>query len=189
LNLLDRSAILLVSIALSVGLIALLSGFFASRDQGTVLVSRTVTGKRFRDLGDAVLRPGQPRPRYDSNPPTSGAHLPVAVTQDAVRLNEDQVLGALAAGDVVIAYGGPLPPPGLSTLASALAPSFTPALAQAGQAVILDQRPGTLGLIGLAWAHMIRVADASSPSLRAFAAYWLGHGAPRRRSANRRVRP
>jgi Protein of unknown function (DUF3105) len=189
LSLLERSAILLVSIALAVGLIALLSGFFASRDQGTVSISRTVTGKRFRDLGDALLRPGQPRPRYDSNPPTSGAHLSIPVTRDGVQLNEDQLLSALAVGDVVIAYAGGAPPPGLPTLASALAPSFTPALAQAGQAVILDQRPGTVGLIGLAWAHMIRVGDASSPRLREFAAYWLGHGAPRRRRAKPRARP
>jgi hypothetical protein len=181
LSLRERSAILLVSIALSVGLIALLSGFFASRDQGSVLVSGPVTGKRFRDLGDAVLRPGQPRPHYDSNPPTSGAHLTVPVTQDQAQLGTDQLLGALAAGDVVILYPGPAPPPGLPTLAGALAPGFTPALARAGQAVILSSRPGTIGVIGVAWAHMIRVRNATDPRLREFAAFWLGHGAPRHR--------
>jgi hypothetical protein len=101
------------------------------------------------------------------------------VTRDETKLNNDQLLGALAAGDVVILYGGAQPPPGLTTLAQALGPSFTPALVQSGQAVILGRRPGTAGLVGLAWAHMIRSASVLDPRLREFAAYWLGRGAPR----------
>jgi hypothetical protein len=180
LKLLERFAILLVALALAAALIALLSGFFASRDQGSVSLGTSVTGHRFRDLGDATLKPGQRHPAYDSVPPTSGAHLPEPVTRDQVRLNEDQLLQALAAGDVVIAYGPRRPPTGLMTLARALAPPFTPALARAGQAVILDWRPATVGLIGLAWAHTLRVRIPDDPRLREFAAFWLGRGAPRR---------
>jgi hypothetical protein len=88
----------------------------------------------------------------------------------------DQVLTALASGDVVILYGQRRPPGPLQTLARALAPPFSPALARSGRAVILAHRPGTSGLIGLAWAHMLRVADASDSRLRDFAAYWLGRG-------------
>jgi hypothetical protein len=181
LNLLERGAIVLASLALSAGLIALLSGFFTSRDQSSVSISSSVTGHRFRDLGDGVLKSGQRRPAYDSRPPTSGAHLPEPVTRDQVQLNEDQVLQALAAGDVVIAYAGRRPPAGLTTLARALAPPFTPALAAAGQTVILDRRPGTVGLIGLAWAHILRARSPSDPRLREFAAFWLGRGASRSR--------
>jgi hypothetical protein len=180
LTLLERAAIVLVSLALSAGLVALLSGFFTSRDQGSVSVGAGVTGKRFRDLGDAYLKPGQRRPGYDSVPPTSGAHLPEPVTVDQAQLNVDQLLQALSVGDVVIAYGGPSVPSGLTTLARALAPTFSPALARAGEAVILDRRPGTRGLIGLAWTHTLRAGSAYDPRLREFAAFWLGRGAPRR---------
>ena len=178
-SLLERAGILLASLALSVGLIALLSGFFTSRDQGAVSISAGVAGHRFRDLGDRQLKPGQRRPRYDSDPPTSGAHFPAAVTRDQVSLSDDQLLQALAAGDVVIAYAGAQPPAALTTLALALAPPFSAALAGPGQAVILARRPGTAGLIGLAWAHVLRVRTPTDPRLREFAAFWLGRGAPR----------
>jgi hypothetical protein len=180
LKLLERAGILLASLALTAGLIALLSGFFTGRDQSSVSGTTSVAGQRFRDLGDAILRPGQRRPAYDSNPPTSGAHFSEVVTRDLVPLNEDQLLQALASGDVVIAYGEHSPPAGLTTLARALAPPFSPALARVGQAVILAPRPATAGLIGLAWAHMVRVRVAADPRLREFAAFWLGRGAPRR---------
>lgn len=177
---LERAAIVLTSLALSFLLIALLSGFFTSRDEGALSGTPAIAGQRFRDLGDASLTPGQPAPRYDSNPPTSGAHLPAQVTMDQAALDDDQLLSALATGDVVLLYGTSAPPPGLTTLAAALAPPFTPALALTGGALILARRPGTSGLIGLAWAHMIRVPAASDPRLREFAGFWLGRGEPRR---------
>ena len=78
----------------------------------------------------------------------------------------------------MVMYGGAKPPPGLRTLALSLAPPFTPALAAAGQAVILARRPGTAGVLGLAWAHMLRVPSAARPALlRTFTQYWLGRGA------------
>lgn len=175
-SLLERAAILLASLGLSVGLIGLLSGFFASRDQGALSVPAKIAGQRFRDLGDATLEPGQRRPAYDSRPPTSGAHIREPVTSDEATLNNDQLLEALAAGDVVILYGSADSPGGLPTLARALALPFTPALARAGQTVVLGRRPGVVGLIGLAWAHMVRVRSAGDPRLREFAAFWLGHG-------------
>jgi hypothetical protein len=70
--------------------------------------------------------------------------------------------------------------PGLPTLAREVAGPFTPALAASGQAVILARRPGTAGLIGLAWAHMLRVSTPEEPPLRQFLQFWLGRGAPRR---------
>ncbi len=175
---LERIAVVVVALAVSVGLIGLLSGFFQSRDQPGVSGNpNAVIGLQFRDLGHAYLVPGAPRPAYDSIPPTSGAHIPQAVRRDGTRLNDDALLQALELGDIVIMYGTPAPPAGLHALARRVAGPFTPTLAAAGQAVILAERPGTSGLIGLAWTRMVRVRTPGDPSLRAFAEQWLGQGA------------
>src|SRR5262249_7514647 len=134
---LERVAIVVASLALSFGLIAVLSGFFAGRDQAGVSITQTGPGSAFPDLGATHLKPGQKRPEYDSTPPTSGAHFPKAVTRDEAELDDDQLLTALEAGNVVFMYGTNKPPPGLRELALRLAGPFTPALAAAGQAVIL----------------------------------------------------
>jgi Protein of unknown function (DUF3105) len=170
-------AIAIASLVLSIGLIVLLSGSFAGRDQGVVSAAGAGPGQAYADLGHPIPGPGE-RVRYDSIPPTSGAHLPATVGRDGAALNDDQLLQALQVGDVVLMYGSPQPPPGLTQLASSMAPRFSPALADAGQAVILATRPGTSGIVGLAWTHLIRVRDASDPALRAFATFWLGRGAP-----------
>jgi len=175
----ERVVIVIASLVLSIGLILLLSGYFAGRDQPAVSGGGTTgPGQAFSDLGHAALRPGQPRPAYDSDPPTSGPHVPEAVTADGATLNDDQLLQALQVGNVVIAYGTRQPPAALSAFARSVAPPFTPALAAGGDAVILDHRPGITGLVGLAWAHLIRAQKASDPALAQFVAFWLGRGAP-----------
>jgi hypothetical protein len=171
-------AIVAAALALSVGLIALLSGFFAGRDQAGLAGAGAGPGRAFKDLGHAILRPGQPRPRYDTDPPTSGAHLPEPILHNEARLNDDQILQALEVGDVVIVYGTRDPPPGLLAFARSVAPRFTPILAAAGQAVILVHRPHGTGLKVLAWAHMASVSGAADPRLRQFVQFWLGRGAP-----------
>ena len=178
---LEPLGILLASLALSAGLIAALSGFFAGRDQPGLSRSTGPPGQAFRDLGHAHLAPGHARVRYDSDPPTSGPHAPELVLHDETPLNDDQLLEALELGDVLILYGGPTPPTGLAALARTVSYSFTPAVAAAGQAVILVPQRGTVGLIGLAWTHVIRVSRADDPRLRQFAAFWLGRGARARR--------
>jgi Protein of unknown function (DUF3105) len=175
---LERVAIGLAALVLSVGLIALLSGFFAGRDQAGVSGTADAVGQKYKDLGNAHLSPGQLRPAYDSDPPTSGPHIPEPVLRDQIRLNDNQLLQALEDGNVVIDYGGIRPPTGLLTLAKSVAGPFTPALAASGQAVILSRRPGTTGLIGLAWTHMLRVNGPNDPNLRAFAEQLLGEGSP-----------
>jgi hypothetical protein len=80
----------------------------------------------------------------------------------------------------VLLYASRTPPPGLRALSLRLASPFTPALAAAGQAVILARRPGAVGVVGLAWAHAISVRDPQDPRLSAFAQFWLGRGAPGR---------
>ena len=175
---LELVAIGVISLALSVVLILLLSGYFAGRDQASLSGAVNGPGAAYRDLGDVTLRPGEPRPAYDSNPPTSGAHVPEAVLQDGAPLNDNQLLTALARGNVVFMYGGARPPAGLAALASTIAGTFTPALARAGQAVILARRPGTVGVLGLAWTRIVQVTGPEDPLLHQFAQYWLGRGAP-----------
>lgn len=176
---LERVAIGVASLALSIGLIAVLSGFFAGRDQAGVSVSTPPIGQQFPDQGNRLLRPGQPRPSYNSDPPTSGAHVAAPIRRDQVKLSDDQLLTALANGNVVITYPGRNPPRALVALQHDIAGPFSPGLAASGQAIVLARRPGTVGLIGLAWAHMVRVSAADDPLLKQFTQYWLGRAAPR----------
>ena len=176
----ERLAIVLASLALAGGLIALLSGFFAARDQAGVTGALTGPGQAFLDQGHAILRPRRPRPRYDSDPPTSGPHVPEPARRNEARLNNDQILQALQVGDVAIVYGTRDPPPGLLAFALRTAPRFSQALAAAGQAVILVHRPHYPGVVALAWAHLLRVSGPADPRLRSFVEFWLGRGAPSR---------
>jgi hypothetical protein len=171
---LERVAIALVSLALSIGLIALLSGFFASHDSGSLSGQASGPGQSFPDQGDAVLVPGQLRPPYNSDPPTSGPHVPRVVTRDGVALSDDQLLSALSRGNVVLLYSGRSAPAALRTLASSLAGPFAPALAAAGQAVILSPRRGTSGIVAVAWNHLLRTGQPTDPQLREFVSFWLG---------------
>jgi hypothetical protein len=102
----------------------------------------------------------------------------LAVTRAGAPLNDDQLLSALQMGDVVILYGTRRPPAGLEQFARTVAPPFTPDLAATGDAVILAPRPGTAGILAVAWAHLLRVGRASDPLLREYVGFWLGRGAP-----------
>lgn len=172
---LERLAIAAASVALSVGLIAVLSGFFTSRDAAGIAAG-SAPGQAFPDLGHRALANGQPRPAYDSSPPTSGPHRRQPISRDGVAIDDDQLLTALQAGNVVVFYPAPTPPAGLSALARDVAGRFSPALAAAGQAVILAPRPGVHGVVALAWTRMERVNSTRDPALRAFVKYWLGRG-------------
>jgi hypothetical protein len=181
-RLIERLMILAVSLAIAIGVIAILSGgLLAGRDTPGVTGTDTGPGVRFRDQGDAHLRAGELEPIYDSDPPTSGPHIPATVTADDVQITNDQLLQALEVGDVVLMYGSHRPPAALTELAAGIGPRFTPALAASGDAVVLAYRPGTAGVIGLAWAHMLRAGSASGPALRSFAQFWLGRGAASQR--------
>jgi hypothetical protein len=186
-RLIERGAIVVASLVLSVGAIALLSGYFAGNDSAGVSGGSVGPGTAFKDLGDAYLPPNRLQPPYNSDPPTSGAHVPEAVTRDDRPLDDNQLLQALSLGDVVIMYGGKAPPPGLSALVAQLGGAFTPALAATGQAVILSPRPGTSGLIALAWTRMLHLESTADPLLRTFIEFWLGKGAPE--AASRRTLP
>lgn len=170
---LERGAILASSIALAIGLIALLSGYFTRHDAPAVTGGAEV-GLHFTDQGDELLAPGSRHPPYDSVPPTSGPHVPVTLRTDHGPLSDDEILQALSDGDIVIAYGTPRPPVRLLDLVDALAGPFTPALAASGQAIMLDHRPGTPGLLALAWTRMLRARGPADPLLRQFVETYLG---------------
>lgn len=178
-KLLERLAIVIAAVVIAVGIIALLSGgLLAGRDTPGVSGPGAGIGTVYRDLGHAHLAPGELRPPYDSEPPTSGAHIPVPVTRDRVPISDDQLLQALEVGDVVFMYGGPGVPVGLNALAARIAPPFSPGVAAAGQAVILARRPGTPGILGIGWTRLVHVSSAADPLLGSFARSELGRGAP-----------
>ena len=178
-RLLERTAIVVVALAISVGVIALLSGgLLAGSDEPGISGNGAALGIKFRDLGHMHLAAGSLHPVYDSVPPTSGAHVPAPVKRDETPISVDQLLQALEVGNVVILYGTRSPPSGLRALADSISAPFTPALAASGQAVILARRPGTRGLVVLAWTRLLKVASVRDPNLRSFAEQWLGHGAP-----------
>lgn len=184
-RLIERLLIVVAAFAVAIGVIALLSGgLLAGHDSPGVSGAASGPGVAFPDQGNAPLKAGQARPAYDSEPPTSGPHVPAATTANNAQLTDDQLLQALSVGDVVFMYGTPKPPAHLAAVADGIAPAaFSPALAATGQAVVLARRPGTTGVIGLAWAHMVHVRSPTDPTLRSFAEYWLGRGAPRRTGA------
>lgn len=104
------------------------------------------------------------------------ASAPAPIRRDAVRLSDDQLLHALALGDVVLVYGTSAPPPQLRALQEQVSGPFDPVLAANGAAVILAHRPGTDGVVALAWRRILRAPTPSEPELERFAEYWLGRG-------------
>jgi Protein of unknown function (DUF3105) len=170
----------LVALAGGIGLLL----FFVARDDAPVNSNGDEAGEvrgpgqAFPDQGARHVPPGQRgEARYNSDPPTSGPHVAQAVRGDAIALTDDQVLHALELGNVVLAYGSAAPPPALRRLALETSGPFDPALVQAGQAVLLDRRPGTAGAIALAWRHLLRTSSPADPKLRRFVEFWLGRGA------------
>jgi hypothetical protein len=174
---LERIAIALCSVALASFLIALVSGYFTGHDIAQV-AGDTAVGYRFPDQGDALLSPGTLRPPYDSEPPTSGPHLPLSVRRDEAELNDNQILQALSVGDVLFVYGTRRAPRGLKALATRIAGApFSRSLSASGLAVILVRRPGTRGVLALAWRRMLPLHKVDPILLSAFAQSWLGRGA------------
>lgn len=155
--LLRAGIVVLLALAGAVGILVVLS----SRDASPV---------------SSPSGPGQSGPIRAAVPPISGTHRAVSVTRDDAPISDDALVAALSSGDVVLVYGSGQGPPALHALALALAPPFSPALAAAGGAVILTPRPGTTGILALAWRHQLRTATPADPALRDFVDFWLGRG-------------
>ena len=169
--------IALAALVVTAGALALAVLVLSSRDDAAVHAP-SGPGRVYPDRGARHITPAQRGAvRYDSEPPVSGPHVPVPVTRDGAELSDDQILHALEVGNVVLVYGTRTPPRALRVLANDVAGPFDPALVRAGQAVVLARRPGTPGVVALAWTRLLRVPRADDPRLSAFAEGWLGRGA------------
>jgi hypothetical protein len=165
------------AVVLVVGL-ALLALAFNSRDDAEVGATAG-PGAQEPDRGAAHLPAGQRAEVPAGELPASGPHRPDPVVSERRRLSDDQILHALELGDVVVLYDAPEPPAALVRLQEEVAGPFDPALAAAGQAVILARRDGAGPATALAWRRVLRAGSASDPALRDFAEALLGRGAKR----------
>jgi len=155
---LRRLGLTLLTIAVAVAGFVLVLLFFESRDDSQVPQSAGA------DAPGQVVSDQQE------------ARRPAAIRRDRVALSEDQLLHALALGDVVLLYGTSAPPPQLRALQQQVSGPFDPVLAANGAAVVLARRAGTDGVVALAWRRILRAPSAADPALEAFANYWLGRG-------------
>jgi hypothetical protein len=173
-----RALRLAAAAVVAVGAVVVLLLVLQSRDKSTFSgdVTSAAPGRLLPDQGNAHTRPPAGF-RFASDPPASGPHLPVHVPAEGT-LSRDALLHAVELGDVVFAYGDPADAPLLRGLRDDVA-GADPALVAAGQAIVLDLRPGTAGVIAVGWRRLLRVAKATDPRLRAFADAQLGHGAAR----------
>jgi hypothetical protein len=143
----------------------------ANRDSSGV-TKASGPGTLMPDRGSQHVNGPQTPASPPDDPPTSGPHRPEKVTRDQTPLSDDQLLEALHLGNVVFAYDGS--PAELRKIQDEISGPFDPELAAAGQAVILDRRPGVEGTIALAWRRELRSDDPAR--LREFADAWLGQG-------------
>jgi hypothetical protein len=161
---------------LAIAACAVLITIIANRDSGEVTRSTGVSGggvlepDRGSAHADGPRTPASP----PDDPPTSGPHRPDQVTRDRTELTDDQLLEALHLGNVVLTYPTAQPPAALTSLQQDVSGPFDPAVAAAGQAVILARRPGSKGIVALAWRRELRSDDPAQ--LRAFADAWLAQG-------------
>jgi hypothetical protein len=159
---LRRALLAVLGVAVAVGVVLVVVFVLSSRDES--------------DLSSAPAGPGEVQPE-GADPPASGKHGDALVTRDRRPLSDDQLVNALALGDVVILYEGSRPAPALVKLQRDVAGPFDAELAAAGQAVILAPRKGAGPATALAWKRILR-ADPGDPALQDFAEFWLGRGIP-----------
>ena len=158
-----RALLVVVGVAVAVAAVAALVLVLGSRDES--------------QLSTAAQGPGQVQPD-GADPPASGPRTDALVTRDRRPLSDDQLVNALALGNVVILYEGPTPPPALVRLQREVAGPFDAELAAAGQAVILAPRRGAGPATALAWKRIERADDPADQRLHEFAEFWLGRGIP-----------
>ena len=137
---------------------AVLITILANRDKAAVHsedVAALEPDRGAEHVEDGPQTPASP----PAEPPTSGPHRPEPIDADRTELSDDQILEALHLGNIVIAYEGD-PPTDLQQ------DPFSPELAAAGQAVILDHRPGIGPTTALAWRR--RATDRLSEFIDAY---------------------
>ena len=164
-------AIVIVAGAACIGLISVLT----ARDSSDVSSGPSGPGVVEPDRGAKRLGASSPDTPASppALPPTSGPYHAATIARDQTALSDDQILTALALGNVVLAYDKTPP----TAVQNDVSGAFDPSLAAAGQAVILDHRPGVGGVQALAWRRRLKASGPDDPALREFAEAWLGHGA------------
>jgi hypothetical protein len=170
---------------IAVGVLALVLAVLAGvlilavgRDDPSVGGGNNGPGVQYPDQGKDHLALGEePKVKFNSDPPTSGPHIPDPVLRDGIRLTQDQELQALERGNVVVFFDDARIGRGLRKLQRRLTGPYLPAVGAAGGALILDRRPGTKGVIAASWRHLLAVKSPNDPQLLAFANYWIGRGA------------
>jgi hypothetical protein len=177
---LRRSGLVALAVAAGVGIAVLAVVILSSRDDSTF--EKVVgPGRLHPDQGSRHLHPGTPHAgfQYASDPPTSGPHALTSLTRDDAELSNDELLTALEAGDVVLVYRDAGLRPSLRALQRDVAGPFDPAVARAGQAVVLalGGSSGGAAITALAWRHSLVASSARDPQLREFVEFWLGRGA------------
>jgi hypothetical protein len=140
-----------------------------------LLLIVVLAGRDSSQVESGVSGPGVvERGATGDGPPTSGPQRDAPVPADRTELSDDQIVAALALGNVVIAYEGEAP----TAVQEEVSGPFDPELAAAGQAVILAKRPGVGGVQALAWQRRLVASGPDDPKLVEFAEAWLGQGAP-----------
>jgi hypothetical protein len=142
-----------------------------------VVVGGVILFLQSRDDAEVATPAGQPGP--GEAVPGRCANSPGLVPRDARPLSRDQLLHAVALGNVVLAYDSKRPPGALRELQRELTGRYDAELGAAGLAVILARQRGTDGILAVAWRRRLTVASPADSRLREFAEAWLGEGAPR----------
>jgi len=173
-----RFWLVVLGVILCAGVLAGVLFFAADRDAPDLGSADRGPGTLYPDQGKDHLALGEePKIKFNSDPPTSGPHIPDPVLRDGVRLTRDQVLQALERGNVLVFFDSAREGRALRRLQRRLTGPFEPAVAGAGQALILARRPGTKGVIAASWRHLLGVRSPADDRLIAFAQYWIGRGA------------
>jgi hypothetical protein len=107
----------------------------------------------------------------------ASANVPGQVFDQPQQYLDARQVALLDKGDVFVVSAGARPAAPLVALREQLSGPPDPVLEQAGQAVVLVQRPGTDGVVALAHGRRLETADPADPRLETFAAHWLGRGA------------
>jgi hypothetical protein len=172
-----KSARLAVAVVVAIAAVVGLLLFVQSRDRSTFSTGDdgSAPGKLLPDQG-REHRSAPAGFKFATDPPASGPHRQAPIRSEAP-LSRDQLLHALETGDVVLFYSDPADEAKLRGVADDVAGPFDPALAGAGQAVLVERRPGTDGVIALAWRRMLTASSADDAKIHAFAEAWLGRGA------------
>jgi hypothetical protein len=118
--------------------------------------------------------------RDDSGVGGGTSAIPGARVSDpcAAAFGDAKLAASLRRGNVVLAYTDPADRPALERLRDDLAGAPDPILEQAGQAVVLVERPNLSGVAARSWNRTLDVGSPTDPRLTVLVEHELGRGGP-----------